>query len=570
MAQALGRYELFRRLGRGGMAEVYLARRRAAGVEKWLVVKRLRPERVGDVRFLELFVREARLSMSLAHQNIVPVFDFGRSDDQVFIAMERIEGKDLGSTLARAATLGLAMPEVVAAFVAAECCQALAYAHHRRSPDGVALGIVHRDVTPRNLLLSWSGEVKLTDFGIAALATDGATSVVGTPMYMAPEQARGESLDPRADIYALGMVLREALTGVRPRLGDSAEATLAAARNGELVPWPPGVAPDLVAIVDRATSADRDLRYPDPRTMLEDLDAFIVGARAARKTDAPTRGLAAWLGEVWKTDRDDAVSDAAVEAPLHAAHLVSFLDDGTADGFGTGTMRSMAMTAPSETAPSTVLEPTSKNGDAPADQPPSQPLATPTPSRTPVAWRWLAVVVVAVSVGVGMYALAKRESTPASAAVTSDAPRAEVAAKRDAGAEVVAAADAAAPTDAHASVRDAKAVATRTTTEAATNEAGSATTRRPRTDRPHTDVAPSAPSHTVLVNAKPGWAYFTIDDDPTQYQTLASVRLSTGRHVIHFAQGETRKDVAIAVPDNDDLRVLVDLAPASEASQPEP
>src|SRR5215469_11984989 len=184
MVRALGRYELLRPLARGGMAEVYLARRRAAGVEKWLVVKRIRPGRAGDARFLDLFVREARLSMSLAHQNIVPVFDFGRIDDQVFLAMERVEGKDLGSSLARAPDHRL--PPLLAAFVAAECCQALDYAHQRKGPDGVALGIVHRDVTPRNVLLSWAGEVKLTDFGIAALAGDpeAVERTIGTPAYM--------------------------------------------------------------------------------------------------------------------------------------------------------------------------------------------------------------------------------------------------------------------------------------------------------------------------------------------------------------------------------------------------
>ena len=179
MARSLGRYELLRPLARGGMAEVYLARRRAAGIEKWLVVKRMRPERSGDPRFLDLFVREARLSMSLVHQNIVPVFDFGRIDDQVFLAMERVEGKDLGSSLARAADHRL--QPLLAAFVAAECCQALDYAHQRKGPDGVALGIVHRDVTPRTVLLSWSGEVKLTDFGIAALAGDATSRLLGTP-----------------------------------------------------------------------------------------------------------------------------------------------------------------------------------------------------------------------------------------------------------------------------------------------------------------------------------------------------------------------------------------------------
>src|SRR5690242_3432935 len=170
MSRALGRYELLRPLARGGMGEVYLARRRAAGVEKWLVVKRMRPERSGDTRFLDLFMREARLSMSLTHQNIVPVFDFGRIDEQVFLAMERVEGKDLGSSLQKAADLRL--PPLLAAFIAVECLQALDYAHQRKGPDGAQLGIVHRDVTPRNVLLSWSGEVKLTDFGIAALAGD--------------------------------------------------------------------------------------------------------------------------------------------------------------------------------------------------------------------------------------------------------------------------------------------------------------------------------------------------------------------------------------------------------------
>src|SRR5262249_48560123 len=137
MSRALGRYELLRPLARGGMGEVYLARRRAAGVEKWLVVKRMRPERAGDTRFLDLFMREARLSMSLAHQNIVPVFDFGRIDDRVFLAMERVEGRARGSSLARAAA---PLPPLLAGFIAAECCKALDYAHRRKSPDGAALG----------------------------------------------------------------------------------------------------------------------------------------------------------------------------------------------------------------------------------------------------------------------------------------------------------------------------------------------------------------------------------------------------------------------------------------------
>ncbi|HSN27024.1 MAG TPA: serine/threonine-protein kinase, partial [Kofleriaceae bacterium] len=321
MSRALGRYELLRPLARGGMGEVYLARRRAAGVEKWLVVKRMRPERAGDARFLDLFMREAKLSMSLAHQNIVPVFDFGRIDDQVFLAMERIEGKDLGSTLAKAR--GGLSPQL-AAFIAAECCQALDYAHRRRGPDGAPLGIVHRDVTPRNVLLSWSGEVKLTDFGIAALAGDAFRSAVGTPAYMAPEQARGEPTDARADVYAVGLVLREAWTGVRARGGSDREATLAAAREGTLEPWPAGFEGRLREIVDRATSSSPEARFADARSMLEALDTFILDERAAKKSDAPARQLAAWLDATWEEEREEG----AIEEAIEGEHLVSFLDDG--------------------------------------------------------------------------------------------------------------------------------------------------------------------------------------------------------------------------------------------------
>ena len=391
MSRALGRYELLRPLARGGMAEVYLARRRSAGIEKWLVVKRMRPETTGDPRFLDLFVREARLSMSLVHQNIVPVFDFGKIDDQVFLAMERVEGRDLGSSLARATTHR--MPPLVAAFIAAECCQALDYAHQRKGPDGVALGIVHRDVTPRNVLLSWSGEVKLTDFGIAALAGDANERLLGTPQYMAPEQARSEAIDPRADIYSIGLVMREAVSGIRSRPGGDRDAILGAARRGELLPWshlgapaqpappaagfddpretgelaegsgdhtqtvrrPPEAPPEaLVAIIDRATAMSPADRYPDARAMLEDLDRFMVTHRAAQRGELPARQLATWLATVWNGAHDELEPDSTIEAN----HLVSFLDDGALDLVGTGTIRSLAATVADLEPAALVTKPT--------------------------------------------------------------------------------------------------------------------------------------------------------------------------------------------------------------------
>src|SRR5262249_19563504 len=165
VARSLGRYELLRPLARGGMADVFLARRRgAAGVEKRLVVKRIRPEHASNPRFVELFINEARLSVDLAHANIVPVFDFGRVGDELFLAMEYVDGRDLAAALQRAAERGAPLDPVLVAHIGAECCRGLDYAHGRAGRR-----LVHRDVTPRNVLLSFAGEVKLTDFGVASL-----------------------------------------------------------------------------------------------------------------------------------------------------------------------------------------------------------------------------------------------------------------------------------------------------------------------------------------------------------------------------------------------------------------
>jgi tRNA A-37 threonylcarbamoyl transferase component Bud32 len=551
VSRALGRYELLRPIARGGMAEVFLARRRAAGVEKWLVVKRMRPERAGDARFLELFVREARLSMSLAHQNIVPVFDFGRIDDQVFIAMERVEGKDLGSSLGRSAG---PLPPLLAAFVAAECCQALDYAHLRRAPDGTPLGIVHRDVTPRNVMLSWSGEVKLTDFGIASLAGD-AAAVIGTPGYMAPEQARGEPLDPRADIYAIGMVLREALTGVRPRPGGEREATLAAARAGELVPWPEEFSSPLVAIVDRATSAAREARYPDARAMLEELDAYIVGERAANKTDAPARRLAAWLAETWKEEREETAIDEAIEG----SHLVSFLDDGGLDAMGTGTERSMAATAGEDELAARVP---AESGTPSQKIVVAGDLAPPPPveeARAPARPRWILPVAAVAVLGVGAFAIARVTGGDHGSPVPPTAPGSDerIAMPGSAG-SAVAIVPAPPPIDAAPPPLPDAAVQVAFVNPPTNQGSGAGSAKRPRPAKPPVVTPPpSLPKlHAVKVNTSP-WAYFTVDDNPTQFQTMETIHLSAGPHVIHFSREDLQaRDVPITVPDADSLVVF--------------
>ncbi len=542
-SRALGRYELVRPLARGGMAEVFLARRRAAGVEKLLVVKRIRPERSGDVRFLDLFQREAKLSMSLTHQNIVQVFDFGRAGEQVFLAMERVEGKDLGSSLARAERKPPA--PLIAAFLAAECCQALDYAHGRKRSDGASLGIVHRDVTPRNVLLSWSGEVKLTDFGIASLAGDDTSRLVGTPAYMAPEQARGEPLDLRCDIYSIGLVLREALTGVRARAGEDRDALVAAARTGELSPWTGDPPAELVAIADRATALLPADRYPDAHAMLADLDTYIVAERAAHRGDPPARQLASWLAAVWGVERNerDDVTDPAIAGD--EAHLVSFMDDGADGAIGTGTERSLAATAADDGPP-----PAEKS--APPAKPEPAPVADAPYARPEQSKRNVIIVplaVAAVSIFLAVVATRKsNESTP-DAAVVAVADAAVIDSPTPDTAPVIA--DAAIVVDAFEPPLDAAVRPPR--------PGSGSGTRPPRpgsgsgSAKPGSGSAIVVEKRKVTINATP-WAYFTVDGGP-RYQTPKQVELAPGPHRVHFENPVLKKerDITLDVPADRDI-----------------
>ncbi len=349
----LGRYELLRQLGQGGMAEVFLARRRGpGGVEKRLAIKRIRRERASDPRWLGMFVDEARLSMAMVHKNIVPMFDFGRAGDELFLVMEYVDGADLNAALAGARTLSRPMEPEVAAFIAMEACQALDYAHTMSGPANPARVVVHSDVNPRNVLLSYAGEVKLVDFGVATTETDlgRVGKVRGTPAYMAPEQARAESVDERADVFSLGLVLWESLSGRRAYGEDSVEHTLAVARRAEVPPLPDSVPDRLAKIVARATARDREHRYASARQMQLDLDEYIVAARAAGKGGAPlAHRLSTWLRRVCPPQTRTAERPVDIETP--AGQVVTYLDDGEleverviTDSKGTATLRSLALT----------------------------------------------------------------------------------------------------------------------------------------------------------------------------------------------------------------------------------
>ncbi len=323
----MGRYELIAPLGKGGMAEVFLARRRGpGGVEKRLVVKRVRRERARDARFLDLFVSEARLSMSLAHRNIVSVFDFGRAGDELFLVMEHVDGSDLGAALRAARTAGGSLDPQICAFIAMEACEALDYAQRARGEGGAVRAIVHRDITPGNVLLSRSGEVKVTDFGIALRETDRAgTGLHGTPAYMSPEQARGEALDVRSDLFSVGLVLFEALTGERAYPATGAREVLELARRGEIPPLPESVPASLAEIVRRATRPRAEDRYQTPREMQLALDRYLVVVRSEAAGQPPTVALADWLRQIIPEAGESAAAD---QPSTPEGEVRTFLDDG--------------------------------------------------------------------------------------------------------------------------------------------------------------------------------------------------------------------------------------------------
>ncbi|EYF07514.1 serine/threonine-protein kinase [Chondromyces apiculatus] len=266
--------EIIRRLGAGGMAEVFLSKKRGAeGTYKLLVAKRILPVHGASRRFRAMFVEEAHLATRLNHPNIVQVYEFSdHGDDGLLLLMEYVEGFDLGKLMSAAKQKGTRIPPYVSAFIMAEAAKGLHYAHERKDEGGVPLAIVHRDVSPQNILLSFEGVVKIADFGIASanLFREETGVLKGKFGYMSPEQARGDKVDRRSDIYALGVVLYELLTLRSPygKLDD--EALLEAVKEGRFDPpqaHAPDIPPELAAIVTKAMSHGKEGRFQTARDL---------------------------------------------------------------------------------------------------------------------------------------------------------------------------------------------------------------------------------------------------------------------------------------------------------------
>jgi serine/threonine protein kinase len=288
-AVGFGKYRLFARLGSGGMADVYLAVAQGPmNVNRLLVIKRLREEHINDATTRSMFLAEARLAARLNHPNVIQTFEAGNENGSFFLAMEYVDGQPLSRVLTTLKRQNRILEPRLAARICSDALNGLHYAHELTDFDGSALEIVHRDVSPQNVMLTYEGMVKIVDFGIAKAAGSAQTAhgvFKGKVAFMAPEQVRAEDVDRRADLFAAGIILWESVTGKYLMAESTPAATLynlmtkAIPRASEVNP---NVPKELDDIIDRALRRDVTERYQTAKEMRDDLEAFVVAAGGVR------------------------------------------------------------------------------------------------------------------------------------------------------------------------------------------------------------------------------------------------------------------------------------------------
>ena len=382
------------------MAEIYLARQKTElGATRLCVVKQILPDLAGDPKFSEMLVHEAKLAARLSHANVVQVFDLGRADGRLFIAMEYVEGFDLNDLLHRCSRAKVPLPFELAVHVVGESLRGLDYAHRRTDDEGKPLGLVHRDVSPSNLLVSFEGEVKVCDFGIArandAIISSGLgaheidQAIKGKAGYMSPEHARGEPVDARADVFAAGVILWELAAGRRLYRAAEGTSLIEQARRAQIPGLPSQGLPEeerLRAITSRALAREPSARYPSAAAMLRDLEGY---AASARLMTSPLQ-LGEWLERTFGEDilsrrrsRERAVAALERGAPVVVQTLASPPAAPAPGVPGSGVVEE-GFRIDVEPPPSGQLPESVRSLPAPPVQPlPVLPLAT--KGRTPVA-----------------------------------------------------------------------------------------------------------------------------------------------------------------------------------------
>ncbi len=296
-----GKYYLLERISVGGMAEIFKAKSFGeAGFERLVAVKRILPSIAEDQEFIAMFVDEAKLAVQLTHPNVAQIFELGKVGEAYFIALEYVASKDMRAIFDRARKRNETIPIPMACYMVMKLCEGLDYAHNKKDAAGRSLELVHRDVSPQNILISYDGDVKLIDFGIAKVQNSKAArtrtgSVFGTPHYMSPEQASGErNIDATTDIYGLGVMMYEMVTGKVPFDADNLMGILTAhlyhtPASPRSFPLTGGLSTSLEAIILKCMAKTREGRYPSMEALYHDLLRCRQGSQSEALEDQECR-----------------------------------------------------------------------------------------------------------------------------------------------------------------------------------------------------------------------------------------------------------------------------------------
>ncbi|MEK6680833.1 MAG: serine/threonine-protein kinase [Nitrospirota bacterium] len=320
-----GKYYLTEKIATGGMAELYRAKRiGVAGFEKLLVIKKILPHLSHHEEFVSMFINEAKIAAQLTHPNIVQIFDLGKIENSYYIAMEYVWGKDLKAVLKKGRERKLPVSIEHVAQIISKACGALDYAHKKKDLKGNELNLIHRDVSPQNILISYEGDVKIVDFGIAKAASttsDTRTGVLkGKIAYMSPEQAWGKPIDRRSDIFSLGVVFYELLTGEMLFKGDTDLNTLEKVRDAHVAPptkFNKEVPKEIEDILLRALAKDAEKRYQSTADMQGDLETFMH----ANKTSPGTLNIQNYMHTLFKDEIAAEAKSLEEEDTIVSTHL---------------------------------------------------------------------------------------------------------------------------------------------------------------------------------------------------------------------------------------------------------
>jgi eukaryotic-like serine/threonine-protein kinase len=419
MAVPFGKYQLLRKIASGGMGQVYLALEQGTGFERLVVLKLILPHLAEDEEFLGMFLEEARLVARLQHPNLITILELTEIDGRYCLAMEYVQGDDVRRMERHARAQGKPLPMGLVLRVVAEAAAGLDYAHHARDAHGQPLRLVHRDVSPQNILVGFDGGVKVIDFGVAKAAgssSNTATGVLkGKYPYMSPEQAAGQPIDARSDQFALGVVLWELLTNRRLFKGESNLMTLRLVRDCQ-VPPPSQLNPQLPRGLDelvlKALSPTPEGRFPDCGAFRLALEDYLLQHRLP----ASNAHLSAWLRDVY------AERIAREEDPSTLDQIAEELDLDAKSNASRSSMRSASQQQGSRSARLSVEKPTPLLGPPPDLEflPASTPNMRQTQTLAPVALKRRRSPLVPVAAALGGVLLAAgaavillRQSTPA-------------------------------------------------------------------------------------------------------------------------------------------------------------